>query len=130
MDQWQQWSLGRAVIFLTSLGFIMVGIQVGLLHYRGNFRHPIMWGPVVASPLIALVGLSYLFINRPWLRAVLLVALALEGVAGLIGFLYHTRGVGLRVGGYEMRNFLTGPPVIMPLMSTALSILGLMDLLL
>jgi hypothetical protein len=44
---------------------------------------------------------------------------------GLIGFYFHFRGVGIRVGGYELRKFLIGPPVVLPLMFTALSVLGL-----
>ena len=48
------------------------------------------------------------------------------GVAsGLVGFFYHVRGVGQRVDGYVLRNFLVGPPIILPLMFSALGVVGL-----
>ncbi|MFC5448611.1 hypothetical protein [Paenibacillus aestuarii] len=43
----------------------------------------------------------------------------------MIGFYFHFRGVGIRVGGWALRNFLIGPPVTLPLMFSALSVLGL-----
>lgn len=53
------------------------------------------------------------------------VLLAAGVLAGMFGSVMHIRGVGERVGGYEMRNFLIGPPLTLPGMVTAMSILGL-----
>lgn len=49
-------------------------------------------------------------------------------VAGLIGFYKHFRGVGQRVDGYRLHNFLVGPPVILPLFVSAFSALALLAL--
>ncbi|MNW22307.1 hypothetical protein D3C71_2237120 [compost metagenome] len=44
---------------------------------------------------------------------------------GAVGFYFHFHGVGIRVGGWTMRNFLVGPPVILPVLFIAISALGL-----
>ena len=40
----------------------------------------------------------------------------------------HIRGVGERVDGYKLRNFLIGPPLTLPALITAVSLLGLIAL--
>jgi len=70
MSDWNDWSLNKIIISLVSLGFIMTGIQVGLFHYRGNFRHPVMWGPVVTAPLLAALGFLAVFYNKPLMRTI------------------------------------------------------------
>lgn len=122
---WNNWPITRVILLFTGLALLLIFIQVTLFHYRQNFRHFAMWLPVLGSPAIGLMALWLSLGNSPGIRNVTIVFLVIGLIAGLIGFLYHFRGVGKRVGGYKMPNFLVGPPIILPLMITAISILGL-----
>ncbi|MDA8235064.1 MAG: hypothetical protein M0Z31_09755 [Clostridia bacterium] len=124
MAFWEGWPTDRILMVFSGLAFVMISIQVGLFHYRGNFRHWVMWGPVLSSPLLALLALALGVWNVYWLRVAFAVLLAVELVAATIGFILHVRGIMLRVGGWKLRNVLTGPPVMMPLMLAAISLLG------
>jgi hypothetical protein len=122
---WDGWSIERIGILFVSLAFLMMFVQVTMFHYRQNFHHKAMWIPVIASPLFFIAGVAFTFYNVPWLATLFIVLMWIGLVDGLIGFYYHFRGVGIRVGGWAMRNFLIGPPIVLPLMFTALSGLGL-----
>jgi CHASE2 domain-containing sensor protein len=123
---WDGWSLHRIVVLFVGIAYLMLGIQVTLFHYRQNFHHKSMWTPVLLSPLLFITGVSFSIYGANWLSNVFSVLLSLGVIVGLIGFYFHFRGVGVRVGGWELRNFLIGPPVILPLMFSALSALGLL----
>lgn len=103
----------------------MISLQVFLFHYRQNFRHWAMWLPVVASPLLGLLAIVISFYNLAVLRNAFSLLATVAALAGLGGFALHFSGVGERVDGYRMENFLVGPPITLPLMVTAISILGL-----
>lgn len=122
---WTQWSLDRVIILLVGVAYLLLWMQVTLSHYRQNFHKKIMWSPVILSLLISLVSLLCTLINRQgWYTASQLI-FWLGVLQGLIGFGFHLNGVRKRVGGLALRNFLTGPPVLMPLLFSFLSILGL-----
>lgn len=125
---WNGWPTDRVLVVFTGLALAMIAVQVALFHYRGNFRHKVMWGPVLTAPILALVGLMLGLWNGPWLRTIFVVGLSLQALAALLGFILHVRGVMLRVGGWKIRNVLTGPPVVLPLMLGALSLLGLISI--
>ena len=125
---WSGWPLERVLVLFVALAFFMIGIQVGLFHYRGNFRDVVMYSPVTASPVLGLTGLALVFYNAPWLRVVYGWLLGITMLVALGGFIVHVRGITLRVGGWELRNVLTGPPVMLPLMLSAISALGLIVL--
>ncbi|WP_438445716.1 hypothetical protein [Gorillibacterium sp. sgz5001074] len=122
---WSIWSLDRILILFVGLAFLMIGIQVTLFHYRQNFHHKSMWVPVIASPVFFVTGMVLTWYNAPWLHNLFTGFMWFGVLAGLIGFYFHVRGVGIRVGGWALRNFLIGPPVALPLMFSALSVLGL-----
>jgi hypothetical protein len=122
---WDDWSLHRITLLFTGLAFFMIFIQVTLFHYRQNFRHWSMWIPVLATPLFGLLALVLAFYNVDWLRTLLAWLLMVGIVAGLFGTYVHIKGVGDRVEGYKLRNFLIGPPFMLPAMISAVSILGL-----
>lgn len=126
--QWDGWTLDRIVILFVSFAFLLIGIQVTLFHYRQNFRVKVMWTPVIGSPVFFVSGLL-LFFSHADALAVIFTLLMWAGVlVGLIGFYMHFKGVGARVGGYKLRNFLIGPPVILPLLFCAVSVLGLIGI--
>lgn len=122
------WPLGRVLLLAVSAMFLVIFLQVTMLHYRQNFRSAPMWSPVVETPLIALVAAVAAFINSTILLQVTGALLIIGVVSGLGGFYYHVRGVGERVGGYHLNNFLIGPPVMLPLTISAISALGLFAL--
>lgn len=122
---WDGWPLERVVVFFIGLAFLALGLQVIFFHYRQNFRHWAMWIPVLATPVFGLVGLLISFYNTPVLRSLWLVLLAVGALAGILGFWLHLRGVGERVDGYKLNNFLIGPPIMLPLLITVMSVLGL-----
>lgn len=125
---WDNLPLARAIMVFVALGFLMIFIQVTLLHHRQNFRFWQQWIPVVALPLLALVSLALGWANLEWLRTLVAVALIVGLIAGVYGFSLHLVGVGKRVDGYRYHNFLVGPPIILPLMISAMSVLGLLAL--
>ncbi|MEF3312763.1 hypothetical protein PV433_28125 [Paenibacillus sp. GYB004] len=123
---WDAWSLDRLLILFVSAAFAMIGIQVTMFHYRQNFHHKSMWVPVVSAPVFFATGLALTFYNANWLRLLFVAFMVLGAIDGLVGVYFHAKGVGVRVGGYAMRNFLIGPPVVLPFLFTAISALGLL----
>ena len=122
---WTGWPLDRVVLLLVGLAYLMIFVQVTMFHYRQNFRNIAMWLPVIGGPLIGAAALLLTLANTGALLGVVRVLLWIGAFAGLIGFYYHFRGVGQRVDGYALRNFLSGPPIVLPLMFSALGVLGL-----
>lgn len=125
---WTGWPLDRFIVLFTAVAYLLVGIQVTLSHYRQNFHHKAMLVPVILAPLVFICGLWLAIANLNWLFNLFVVLLSIGLLSGFVGFYYHVHGVGLRVGGYTMRNFLVGPPAILPLLFTALSVLALLSI--
>ncbi|GAB6179514.1 hypothetical protein JCM14036_08330 [Desulfotomaculum defluvii] len=125
---WDGWPISRIILLFSALALFLIFVQVTLLHYRQNFRHWAMWAPVLGTPIIGMLLLTLVFYNIPWLRAITGIFCAAGVLSGLVGFGLHVEGVGERVDGYRMQNFLVGPPVILPLMVAAISVLGLIAL--
>lgn len=125
---WNGWSLDRVVVIAMGVFFLVIFVQVTLYHYRQNFRHWSMWIPVTAAPLFGLGLILYAFYRPDWLLSTLTFLLSVGIAAGAFGSYMHVKGVGERVGGYELRNFMTGPPLTLPAMLSAVSLLGLIAL--
>lgn len=125
---WIGWPLDRILVLFVGAAFLLIFVQVTLFHYRQNFRHWSMWIPVLATPVFGVLSLYLAFYNVAWLRFLLLVLFTVGVAAGAFGSYMHVRGVGERVGGYELRNFMTGPPLTLPALISAMSILGLIAL--
>ncbi|MGE5599189.1 MAG: hypothetical protein ACM3XS_07395, partial [Bacteroidota bacterium] len=53
---WTGWPLARTVTLLVGLAYFLIALQTAMFHYRQNFRHLAMWGPVAAGPLIGLAA--------------------------------------------------------------------------
>lgn len=128
MNWWTGWPLHRAVVLFDGFAFLVIFVQVTLFHYRQNFRHWAMWGPVIGAPLIGLFALVMALTNARLMLWPTIVLMAVGLVEGLMGTYLHIRGVGQRVDGYKLQNFLIGPPATLPLMVSALSVLGLLGL--
>ena len=124
MPMWGR-SINQMIYLIASIMFMAVFVQVTLFHYRQNFRHWSMWAPVLGTPALGLIALMLFFNDTGWLRTLFVVFLAVGILEGLVGFYYHVSGVGERVGGYKLNNFLVGPPLTLPLTVTVVSLLGL-----
>ena len=125
---WAGWPVERVLYLFVGVVFFAVFVQVTLYHWRQNFRHWAMWVPVISTPALGLAALLLAWQDMPWLRA-LLAWLSAVGVAGgLMGTYYHIAGVGERVDGYNLNNFMVGPPPALPALVTALSVLALIAL--
>lgn len=122
---WNGWPLDRVLILAMGLFFLVIFIQVTLFHYRQNFRHWSMWIPVLGSPVFGLGLLLYTFYNVTWLHYTVIILLYIGAAEGIFGSYKHIHGVGQRVGGYRLRNFLIGPPLTLPALITAVSVVGL-----
>ncbi|MCF8567389.1 hypothetical protein LLE49_21950 [Alicyclobacillus tolerans] len=125
---WLGWPVERILILFTGIAFLMIFVQVTMFHYRQNFRHWSMWIPVLGTPVFGMVSIIYGFYNGIWLAQLLAILFVVGFVAGGFGSFMHVRGVGQRVGGFELRNFLIGPPLTLPGMVSAISVLGLIAL--
>lgn len=122
---WSGWPLERMLILFVGAAYILIGVQVTMSHYRQQFHHKAMWAPVIASPLFVISGVALAFSRSNLLLGIFTVLMWIGVVAGMGGLSYHLHGVGVRVGGYAGRNFLVGPPVVMPIVFTAMAALGL-----
>lgn len=125
---WTEWSFQQITMLFTALALLMTTVQVYIYHHRQNFRHPAMWLPILGAPVIAIFLVLLLFTNSPAIRTLTALFLFIGVIAGGIGGFYHIRGIGQRVNGYKMENVLVGPPLILPFMISALSVLGLLAL--
>ena len=124
MSSWSGWELGRAVLLLTAAAYVVIWAQLSLYHWAGAFKHPAMWGPVLATPFVAAAALLGALVRDGvwgWIALGLLVAGILEGLGGLY---LHLRGVGSQIGGLTVRNVLSGPPPLLPLAYSAIGIFG------
>lgn len=129
MDAWDGWELGRGVVAFSGLMYLGVWVQVSLMHRAGAFKHPMMYAPVLATPVVV-GGAAAGAVARhgPW-GPVALALLGLGAVAGLVGAYLHVRGVRAQIGGLTMRNLLAGPPPLLPVAYSLIGILGVMGLL-
>jgi hypothetical protein len=125
---WTAWTLDRVVLLFVGLAYLLVGIQVTLSHYRQNFHHKVMYLPVTVAPVVFITATGLSLYRTDWLITLNLWLLWFAVIIGLIGFYRHFKGVGVRVGGYELRNFLMGPPVILPIVFAAVGGLGLITI--
>lgn len=91
---WNGWPLDRVILLFSGLAFLFMAVQITLLHYRQNFRHWAQWLPVIATPILGILGLILSFYNVTILRQTYSILLVITGLAGLFGLYLHFTGVG------------------------------------
>ena len=124
MDAWDGWDFQRFYVGFVGIAFALLGLQVLLFHLRAAFKKWTMYGPVLLAPVLAVAGLVGALSREGWLGWAVLAVFALGIVDGLIGIYEHGRGVAERIGGFSLRNLVAGPPVLLPVMFTALAFSG------
>jgi hypothetical protein len=128
LDDWTGWTVNRVVVAFSALMYTGIWVQVSLFHWAGGFKKLAMWGPVLMTPLVvggALAGVVTRAGVWGWVAGLLLGLGVLDGVVGLY---YHLSGVRSQIGGFSIRNWLSGPPPVLPLAYSLIGILGLIGL--
>jgi hypothetical protein len=128
MDAWDGWPFARVYMLLVALAFVVIGLQVLLFHWRAAFRRWTMYGPVLLAPVIVLAGVVGALQRDGALGWIVLSVFALGIVDGLIGIVEHLRGISRRIGGFSLRNLMSGPPPLLPVAFMALALTGLLAL--
>ena len=124
MDAWDGWDFQRFYVGFAGVAFALLGLQVLLFHWRAAFKKWTMYGPVLLAPVLAGAGIVGALMRDGWLGWAVLVVFALGAADGLIGIYEHGRGIAERIGGFSLRNLVAGPPILLPVMFTALAFSG------
>jgi hypothetical protein len=128
MDAWDGWPFARVYMLLVALAFLVVGLQVLLFHWRAGFRSWTMYGPVLLAPVLVLAGVVGAFQRDGLIGWLVLAVFGLGIVDGLIGVFEHLRGIARRIGGFSLRNLMSGPPPLLPVAFMALALTGALAL--
>jgi hypothetical protein len=126
MESWQGWPVERLVIAFLAVAYLVVWAQLTLYHWKGAFRHKAMWGPVIFTPITGIAALFYVLSRSDIAQTLFVWVFAITVLEGLIGVVLHLKGVAAMVGGLNLRNIATGPPVLLALTYTALASFGLL----
>src|SRR5579885_535026 len=115
----------RSMALVTAFSAAVSGFEAYSQHQRGAFNDRLMWTPVwLAPPTVVAAGaaLKSERVARRVLPAVALVSLA----DGVLGFIYHLRGIKRLPGGFKagQYNIVMGPPVFAPLLLCSVGTMG------
>jgi hypothetical protein len=128
MDAWDGWPFARLYMLLVALAFLVVGLQVLLFHWRAGFRRLTMYGPVLLAPVLVLAGVVGALQRDGLVGWVVLAVFTLGILDGIIGTVEHLRGIARRIGGFSLRNLMSGPPPLLPVAFMALALTGALAL--
>jgi hypothetical protein len=128
MEAWEGWPFARLYMLLVALAFVVIGVQVLLFHWRAGFRRLTMYGPILLAPVIVLAGVVGALQRDGVLGWIVLAVFVLGIVDGLVGIAEHLRGIARRVGGFSLRNLMSGPPPLLPVAFMALVLTGALAL--
>lgn len=117
----------RSLCFVVAATSIASGLEVSYEHYKGSYSNPVMYTPVICSAALATSGVLGVFSRfgaQTVLRAVSILTLA----DGIVGFIFHVRGIARKPGGWSLpvTNIVMGPPIFAPLLFGTSAYLGLM----
>ncbi len=106
---------------MTAFAAVVSGFEAYTQHLRGAYSHWLMWTPVwLTPPTVAAL------VSERAARLVLPVTALASLADGIVGFVFHIRGIqrlpgGLRLGRY---NIVMGPPVFAPLLMCTVGVVG------
>jgi hypothetical protein len=112
---------------MTAFAAIVSGWEAYAQHLRGAFAHWLMWTPVGLTPPTVLAALGALVSERMARRVLPLLAL-ISLADGVVGFVFHLRGIGRMPGGWRLGqyNVVMGPPIFAPLLTCSVGVLGVL----
>ncbi|HYC54123.1 MAG TPA: hypothetical protein VEL28_04205 [Candidatus Binatia bacterium] len=105
--------------------YALIWLQLTLMHWRGGFHNAVMWGPVLVTPLLAVGAFVVASLRGEVIDAAFAVLFGVGTAIGLVGTAMHLRGDAAQIGGLTLRNMMSGPPPVLPLLYMALAVLGL-----
>jgi len=116
----------RSLAVVAALASLMSGGEVAYEHYRGSYGQQIMYTPIILSAGLTATGVAAAF-NRLIARRLLPLISLLVLVDGVVGFIFHVRGIARKPGGWRVpvNNMIMGPPVFAPLLFGLSGYLGL-----
>jgi hypothetical protein len=116
----------RSLALIAGLSSVLSGLEVASEHYRGSYGQRVMYTPVLLSPAMLIAGL-WGALSRRAARTVLPAVSILTMLDGVIGFIFHVRGVQRKPGGWRIPifNVVMGPPIFAPLLFGISGFLGL-----
>lgn len=130
MSPWDGWETGRIVVALAALMYAGTWLQLTLMHWAAAFRRWQMIVPVLATPVLVIAALGGVAMRDGILGWLAVGALGLGVIEGLVGLFFHLQGAAAQVGGLgSARNFLVGPPPVLPLAYSLMGVLGLVGML-
>ncbi len=124
MNAWEGWPFARVYLLFLAIAFLSLGAQVLLFHWRAGFSRWTMYGPVLLAPVIALAAVVAAIMRDGIVGWLALVVFALGVLSGLVGVYEHLNGIRRRIGGFSLRNLMSGPPPFLPGAYLLLSLTG------
>jgi hypothetical protein len=116
----------RALALIAGASSILSGLEVITEHYRGSYSQQVMYTPVLLSPALLVAGVWGAFSRRA-ARTVLPLVSLVSIANGIVGFVFHVRGIQRKPGGWRVPifNLIMGPPVFAPVLFALSGYLGL-----
>lgn len=117
----------RSMAVITIFSAIVSGFEAYVQHVRGAFSHWLMWTPVLLTVPTVLAAGAALF-SETAVRVLLPLAALASIVDGIVGFVFHIRGVARMPGGFNVGqyNVVMGPPIFAPLLLCSVGVIGLL----
>src|SRR5205085_6724286 len=116
----------RSLSLIAAFYSLMSGLEVTYEHYIGSYSQRIMWTPVFLSFTLFIAGIWGTF-NRWVARVLLPIVSLLTFIDGMVGFIFHIRGIHRKPGGWRIPifNIVMGPPLLAPILFATSGFLGL-----
>jgi len=116
----------RSLSLIAGLSGMLSGLEVVTEHYRGSYSQRVMYSPIILSPTLLVAGV-WGALSRKAARTVLPLVSAVTVLDGVVGFVFHVRGIHRKPGGWRVPifNLIIGPPVLAPLLFAISGYLGL-----
>ncbi|MEO7002632.1 MAG: hypothetical protein ABI068_12525 [Ktedonobacterales bacterium] len=115
----------RSLAVVAGMASLLGGLEVAYEHYRGSYSQRVMYSPPILSLVLAGVGVWAAFSRRVARTLLPLASLALL-LDGVVGFIFHIRGIARKPGGWRIPvfNVIMGPPIFAPLLLGVSGLLG------
>jgi hypothetical protein len=116
----------RSLSLITAFSALLGGLEVTYEHYIGSYSQRIMYTPVILSPMLVIAAV-WGAISRRAARSVLPLVSLITVIDGIVGFIFHIRGIHRKPGGWRIPifNIVMGPPLLAPILFGTSGFLGL-----
>lgn len=109
----------RCLYLLIGLFTLMAWAQASWFYRREILRHWPLGLPLLVTPLLALLGIFFAFV--PGWDSLFVGCFSAGALAGVLAIFGHLLGIREYVGQWSLRNFMIGPPILLPAISSLLS---------